>query len=317
VPQQGARPPYCRSRGAPAVRHTGVVVTTEVDQVHVFERFDCGVVAVEGPDALSYLQSLVSQDLDPLADGESTRSLLLQPQGKLTAVFSLLRISNEAAVLATDEGFGAPLAEALQRFRIRVKAEIVDRSDIWGVLSVRSAGPIVVPARENTFAIPADWPTQHGVDIVGPFDALRQVRDELVGSGAVLGDFDTYERMRIEAGVPRQGVDVDERTIPQEAFLEHSTVSFTKGCFLGQELVCRIDTRGHVNRYLRRLELDVVPTPGAEIVLDERTVGTITSVAPTASGAVALATVRREVEPPADVMVRWLDHEAKARVTSV
>src|SRR4051812_11985306 len=105
-----------------------------MSDVTVFERFGCGVVAVEGPDAISFLQSLVSQDLDAMADGESARSLLLQPQGKLTAMFGVLRLSNEAALLATDEGFGAALADGLRRFRIRVKAEITDRSDTWGVL---------------------------------------------------------------------------------------------------------------------------------------------------------------------------------------
>ncbi len=91
-----------------------------------------------------------------------------------------------------------------------------------------------------------------------------------------------YEVARIEAGVPRLGVDIDERTIPQEAMLERDAVSFTKGCFLGQELVCRIDTRGHVNRLLRRVEVDApeVPTPGDALWVDDRAVGELTSVAP-------------------------------------
>ena len=91
-----------------------------------FHRPDAGVVTVEGPDAISFLQSLVSQDLDSLRDGEWTRSLLLQPQGKLTAIFDLQRVSPEFAVLVTDEGYGAVLSEGLNRFRIRVKADIVN-----------------------------------------------------------------------------------------------------------------------------------------------------------------------------------------------
>jgi tRNA-modifying protein YgfZ len=277
--------------------------------VTVFERFDCGVVAVEGPDALSYLQSLVSQDLDALADGATTRSLLLQPQGKLTATFGLQRISPEAVLLYTDEGCGAVLADGLRRFKIRVKAEIDDRSDTWGVLTVHGASdapPGVVFA------------TALGFDVVGPLDELRATRDALVASGAHAGADDAYERLRIEHGVPRQGVDIDDRTIPQEAFLERDAVSFTKGCFLGQELVCRIDTRGHVNRFLRRVAVEgAVPPVGAEVVVDaDRAVGALTSVAAVPEGAVALAMVRREVEPPAAVTVRWNGTTAKATVTN-
>src|SRR5207247_8329473 len=109
-----------------------------------------------------------------------------------------------------------------------------------------------------------------------------------------------YERARIEAGVPRQGFDIDDRTIPQEAGLEVDAVSFTKGCFVGQELVCRIDTRGHVNRQLRRLRAtagDLVRS--AAVTLDGKAVGEVTSSA----GEVALAMLRHEVEPGAAVVV--------------
>jgi folate-binding protein YgfZ len=253
----------------------------------VFHRPEAGVVTVEGPDALSFLQSLVSQDLETLQDGEWTRSLLLQPQGKLTAIFDAQRVSPEYVVLVTDEGYGPVLADALSRFRIRVKVEIADRTGEWDVL----------------------WRTD-GPPLVGP-------RGELAHDDAVL-DAVAYERWRIEHGVPRLGVDVDERTIPQEAFLERDAVSFTKGCFLGQELVCRIDTRGHVNRFLRRLDVrNGVPTTGAEVVAGGKTVGTVTSVVANDDGAVALATLRREVEPPASVTVRWEDQSAEATVTPV
>jgi tRNA-modifying protein YgfZ len=252
--------------------------------MRVFHRPNAGVVTVEGPDAISYLQSLVSQDLEPLRDGDHARSLLLQPQGKLTAVFDLVRVSPEQVVLVTDEGYGPALAEALNRFRIRVKAEVVDRTGEWDVFWRTDGPPIVGPVGEVTY----------------DGDAL---------------DAEAYERWRIEAGVPRLGVDIDDRTIPQEAFLEQDAVSFTKGCFLGQELVCRIDTRGHVNRYLRRIDVDgAVPGVGAEVVADDKVVGTVTSVTATDHGAVALAMVRREVGPGAPVTVRSAGAEASARV---
>jgi hypothetical protein len=112
-------------------------------------------------------------------------------------------------------------------------------------------------------------------------------------------------------------LDIDEKTIPQEAFLELDAVSFTKGCFLGQELVCRIDTRGHVNRLLRALEfgdggIDTTPPAGAGIVVGDKEVGALTTVARSESGVVALGYVRREVDVPADVVVRWDGGEAPA-----
>jgi folate-binding protein YgfZ len=248
---------------------------------------DRDLVVVHGPDAFSFLQSLVSQDLDPVGDGDVVDSLLLTPQGKLDVVFRLVRVGDEAW-LDCDAGFGAQLAASLNRFRIRVKAEVDDRSDGWGMVAVRDGAGGVAPTGCVTFP---------NGDVVGPTIAL----DGIAGL-----DADAYERWRIETGVPLMGVDVDEKTIPQEAFLERGAVSFTKGCFLGQELVCRIDTRGHVNKYLRRLDVTGAERPavGAEIRFDDRAVGVVTSVTPTDGGPiVALGYLRREVEVPAEVTI--------------
>jgi tRNA-modifying protein YgfZ len=290
-----------------------------VSGTFAFVRTGCGVVSVDGPDAISFLQSLVSQDLDPLADGEGARSLLLQPQGKLTAMFRALRVDATSMLLDTDEGFGPTLAEGLNRFKIRVKADITDRSDGWGVLSVRGerAPQIVgdalradVPGSQHAHVaagdlrvVRADWPGVAGVDLIGPRDALDAAGAALVAAGCDAAGEHEYERARIEAGVPRQGFDVDERTIPQEAALEVDGVSFTKGCFLGQELVCRIDTRGHVNRALRRLDIDGPADRGAVVIAGDKEVGVVTSVAPVGDDSVALAMLRREVEPGASVYV--------------
>ena len=159
--------------------------------------------------------------------------------------------------------------------------------------------------------MPVAWPGETRYDVVGPEIAIDEVERDLVEAGVALISPSDYEEARIRAGVARQGAELDERTIPQEAFLDRDAVSFDKGCFLGQELVCRIDTRGHVNRYLRSLALsrDDVPA-GAELVAGGKAVGVITSVA----GDAGLGYVRREVEPPADVVVRWDAGEAQARV---
>ncbi len=212
-------------------------------------------VTVSGPDTWPFLQSLLSQDVEPLAEGERRMTLMLTPQGKVDVLAGITRVGDDA-VLDTDPGWGEPLAAALTRFRIRTKVEITSEP----------AGPV----------------------------------DEATAAAE--------EDARIRAGVPRLGADLDDSVIPQEAFLEQDAVSFTKGCFVGQELVCRIDSRGHVNRFLRRLEPDdatVVLPVGAEISVSGRVVGTVTS----STAGVALGYVRREVEPPAGASVA--DHAVR------
>jgi len=265
------------------------------------DRSDRGFVTVTGPDAFSFLQALVSADLDGLADGDAVHSLLLTPQGKLDVDFRLVRVGDDAW-LDCDPGLGAQLVASLLRFKIRVQADVTDRTGEFGMLSHfgGDAEPVAVPAELRPV------PTRWGYDLLGPRDALPTVEHFV--------DPVAFEAWRIEEGIPVQPTDIDGSTIPQEAFLEQDAVSFTKGCFLGQELVCRIDSRGHVNRFLRRftaLEGDW-PEPGAEVVVDGKVVGALTSVAPHDLPTGALGYVRREVEPPATVELRWTGGTARA-----
>jgi tRNA-modifying protein YgfZ len=275
----------------------------------VYDRRDAGAIVITGPEAVKFVDALVSQDITTLADGDGAHSLLLSPQGKLVVDFRVLRVGDELWC-DTDPGFGPVLADGLNRFRIRVKAEVADRSDGWGVLSVRGAdgvgaAPVPVPDRQHAHVawgdgglrvVRADWPDgTPGYDVVGPLPALA---DAL----AVIGPPEpaaALEAARVRAGVLRQGRDTDERTIPQEAYLDRTAVSFTKGCFLGQELVCRIDAFGRVNTLLRLVHLGAAAEPGAEVELDGRVVGHLTS----AAGDVAIAALRRDVPVPATVTV--------------
>lgn len=271
----------------------------------VVDRSDRGAVAVTGAETFSFLQSLLSVDVDDLRDGEARHALLLTPQGKLDVDLRVLRVGDDAW-LDCEPGYGQRLAASLERFRIRVKAEIVDRTGEWGCVSVRGPGASAAVAVPDGARL---VPMEGGFDAVGPRDALVDTCQRAVGP-------DVYDAWRIEAGIPRQGFELDEKTIPQEAFLERDAVSFTKGCFLGQEVVCRIDTRGHVNRFLRALreiEGPVRPPRGAEVVVDDRVVGTVTStVADCALPALALGYVRREVEVPAPVTLRWETGQTRA-----
>ena len=307
------------------------------DGAALVDRCARGSVLVEGPEALSFLQSLLSQDLAGLEDGQGTHALLLQPQGKLDTDLRFLRVG-DAAWLDCEVGRGEALAASLRRFKIRIKADVEDRTGGWGCLALRgpqvadrveAAGGPPVPAEAHghvpwasgtgaTRLVRADWPGgPPGADLVGPIGELEGLWTTLVAAGFRPAGLTAYEAARVRAGVPRQGLDIDEKTIPQEAFLERDAVSFTKGCFLGQELVCRIDTRGRVNRLLRGLQIgpdgiDTTPPPGAGIVVGDKEVGTLTTVARSESGVLAMGYVRREVDVPADVVVRWDGGEVPA-----
>ena len=271
------------------------------------------VVVVSGTDALSYLQSLVSQDLDGLTEGDAVHSLLLSPQGKLDVDFWLVRMG-DGAWLVCEGAFGEQLAASLQRFKIRVQVEVALDPSL-AVVALRGVGARAA-AGSAEVVIPVPWVGADGgeeaVDVVGDASTLDAVANAALDAGAREWSEDEYEAARIAAGVPRLGFDLDAKTIPQEAGLERDAVSFSKGCFLGQELVCRLDTRGHVNRYLRRLTMAVGASAprGAEIVAGDKAVGTVTSTA----GSVALGYVRREVEPSAEVTLRWDGSETTATV---
>ena len=260
-------------------------------------------VAVEGPDALKFLQGQLSQDLGAMPDGGSSWALLLQPQGKLDAFLRVLRVEETRFVLETDEGFGAKVVDRLNRFKLRIKATVEPLA--WKCLAVRGPQAHAVAPAANAVA---DWPGLPGADLVGEAPELP--------AGVPLCALEDYERVRIEAGIPVMGKELDESTIPAEAGIVDQSVSWTKGCYTGQELVARIDSRGgNVPRRLRGVVLPdgADPPPGARVRAAEKDVGRLTSVA----GPVALAYVGRAVTPPAEVTVVWDGGSAPARVESL
>lgn len=247
------------------------------------------VVRASGPDAISYLQGQLSQDVAALAHGASAWSLVLQPQGKVDAWLRVTRTADDEVVLDLDAGFGEALIARLNRFKLRVKAEIEPLT--WRCVAVR--GP-AAQAPPGAVVARAAWPLIGGFDLLGPSVAAP--------AGMPEADLEAYEVRRIEAGLPRMGAELTERTIPAEAGVVDASVSFTKGCYTGQELVARIDSRGgHVPRLIRGVRLDgPLPPAGTALAVDGREVGALTSVAIHPSGGgVALASVRRDVEIPA------------------
>lgn len=265
---------------------------------------------VGGPDALAFLQGQLSQDVDIEIDS-SVWSLLLQPQGKVVALLRVARLGPDEFTLDTDGGWGEAVSERLNRFKLRVKADVEPLA--WRCVAVRGAASH--EAVGEAAALSADWPGWPGVDLAG--ENVEPPEDVPICS------VESYEALRIEAGVPVMGLELDENTIPAEAGVVERSVSFTKGCYTGQELVARIDSRGgNVPRHLRGLVVagDEVPPPGARVAADEgKDVGRVTSVAhSTELGApIALAYVGRSVTPPADVVVTWDGGSAPARLETL
>lgn len=260
-------------------------------------------LTVSGPEALGWLQGQLSQDVEGLAIGATSWSFVLAPQGKVDGWGRVHRSADDTLEIDVDAGAGPAWIERLERFKLRTKAELSLDADVATVAvrgTLDSAGSDGGPGR------PAGWPGIDGVDHLG---AGAGVVEALVANGAVEVDGAALDALRIRAGVPRWGAEIVAATIPATLgqWVIDASVSFIKGCFTGQELVARIDSRGgNVPRRLSGLVVDGPPAaPGTEITVDDASAGTVTSSAPDArsGGSVALAFVPRRVEVPAAAML--------------
>ncbi len=253
------------------------------------------LVWFRGADAIRFLDDLLSQEIAEAVPGHVLRSLLLQPQGKLQHILWVLRGEDEVGLI-TDPGRGQELAGFLGRYRIRVDVDIeAHRGDSWVVIGEEALEPGTWSSTGGGLTADVSWKTLPRTYQTGKRPQLAVMSAE------------AYEAARIASGEPRFGADVDETTIPHESGLVADTVDFDKGCFLGQELVARIDSRGgNVARHLYLLHLgETDAAAGTAVTRGGEEVGTITS----RSGPVALALLKRGVEPGDEVTV------AEARVT--
>ena len=257
-----------------------------------------GVVEVEGPDAATLLQNVLSQDLDGIAEGESRRALLLTPKARVVADLRVLARGDGRFLLLTEPAAAAPLAAQLTRFRLAAKADIRETGH-WSVVRLVGPGAAGIdlpgtPLRDALDGLPV-------VDVVVPTIGLMGSLDAAVRAGAVPVAEEALEAVRVAAGAVRLGHDVDERWMPAEVGLVEAAVSFDKGCFIGQEPVTRLHRRGHANRAPYRLVLERAVAPGAALVQGEREIGVVTSVAgpPWLDDVRAIAIVRVDLDPDA------------------
>jgi tRNA-modifying protein YgfZ len=235
-------------------------------------------VQVSGPDALRYLQGQVSQELRPIAVGASRWTLLLQPNGRVDVLARVWRTADDTYVLDTDAGFGDELLTRINRFKIRVKAGVEPLA--WRCLAVRGTNAELVPEG----AVIGWW--ERDYDLFGP--------DLQPPAGVAAGSEADLEAARIAAGWPAMGAEiVPGEQIPAETGVAPVAVDFKKGCYPGQELVERMDSRGaEAPRRLRVLTVAAGAKPGDPVVHDGRDIGVLTSVL----GTRALGYVKRGVE---------------------
>jgi folate-binding protein YgfZ len=242
-------------------------------------------VAVRGPGAEAFLQAMLSNDVEKLAVGDSCEALLLTPKARVIAPLVVYRRAVEDFLLLTEAGAGEPLRAALLRMRFAAKCEVELEEHVSSVVFGDEEG---IPT--------ADYGTP----------AVEVLDTELVTTV----DPEELELLRIKAGTPRLGREVDDRVLPAEAGLDARAIDFAKGCYPGQEPVARQHYRGRVNRSLRvlRVEGAELPEYDAELTHEGKAVGRVTSTARDGDHVVALAYVR--VEVPGDAVLDLGGREA-------
>jgi folate-binding protein YgfZ len=232
-------------------------------------------VRVSGRDAEAYLDRMVSNDVAALGPGESCEALLLTPKARVIAPLVVLRRGHEDFLLLTEPELGERVRSELLRSRFAAKVELE-------------------PEEHTSHVV-------FGGEGIGTGDYGEPAAEVLDAELAPTVTAEELELLRIRAGTPAWGKEIDDRVLPAEAGLTERAVSFTKGCYPGQEPIARLHYRGHANRGLRVLKLPDAPEPEAELVYEGKTVGRITSAVRDEHGAVALAYVRREVPEDAEL----------------
>jgi folate-binding protein YgfZ len=282
----------------------------------VLDRSERGKLALTGSDAKGFLQGQVTNDLERLSEGEGCYAVFLTPKGKMLGDLRILDTGQEL-LLDTERVALQELFNMIRRFQVGYQVELHKRTLERGLLSLigpgsdHIAGTDELPSIEHAHAaLQIDGVTARairtdvGVDLLCDAVDTEALLGVVQARGGVQVPESAVEVLRVEHGRPRHGIDLDETVIPEEAGLNERAVSFTKGCYVGQETVARLHYRGKPNRHLRGLLLSAEAARGTELRMGERTVGTLTTVATSPSfGSIGLALVRREAPPGTTVSV--------------
>jgi folate-binding protein YgfZ len=310
----------------------------------IIDRSDRVRIRFGGQRAAELVTGLVTNDVLALQPGHGQYAAALTPKGKIAAD---VRIFADRDGLLTDTSVRASQnwREIVTKYvnpRVAPYRDVTAETRDIGVFGPRARHIVSEATHADAVALGALVPYAHisaeiaggqmliirvaeieaeGYEIILPSAAERPIRDKLLAQGAIPGSPQTWNIARIEAGRPEWGIDMNDATIPQEAnFDSLGAISYTKGCYTGQETVARVHFRGHVNRFLRKLHFVSVSVPptSAELVNDAgEVVGDVRSVALSPRhGGVAIAMVRREVASGATLHARWAGGECTVQIAA-
>ncbi|HEU5252740.1 MAG TPA: glycine cleavage T C-terminal barrel domain-containing protein [Solirubrobacterales bacterium] len=286
------------------------------EECGLVERPDRGLLIVRGSEAAEYLQGQLTNDVEAIGPGEGAYAALLDRKGHMQADMRVLRPGEDPEFLLDLEPEGlAAAARHLQMYKIGREVEVADESEnhllasLIGPRAVEVAGTAALPENAcetrtisgvRCVAVGA----AAGVDLIFSAGKRDLVREALLSAGAVEASPEAAEILRIESGRPRFGAEMGTETMPAEAGIVEQAVSFTKGCYIGQETVARLHYKGKPNRHLRGLRLSGPAQRGDALRLGEKEIGKVGSAAVSpALGTIGLAILRREAEPGATLAV--------------
>jgi folate-binding protein YgfZ len=278
----------------------------------LLDRSERGKLALSGDEAAEFLNGQVSNDVEALTAGGGCYATLLSPKGRLLADLRVLAPPSpfEGLWLDTERSALQALFDGLRLHLIGFSTQLHKYTLQYGLLSLLGPGSRAVlgdPSlghSEHANATALLVATDTGVDVFCAAEAVDAVRAQLEREGAVPVAEAAAECLRVERGRPRFGLDMDDTTMPQEAAIHERAVSYSKGCYVGQETVARLYWKGKPNRHLRGLRLSEAAAPGDELRDGDRVVGELGSVALSPRlGPIGLALVRREADVGARLTV--------------
>jgi folate-binding protein YgfZ len=287
----------------------------------LLDRSERGKLALSGADAVEFLNGQVTNELADLRPGEGRYAAFLTHKGKMLGDLRVLAVAAQDGagvelLLDTERSALQALFDMIRRFKVGYRVELHKRTLETGLLSLIGPDAFAVagidPGEDEHANVDVEIDgiealairTDVGIDLLCESGQTEALAAALQQRGATPIGEDAAECLRVERGRPRYGLDLDDSVIPQEAGLNERAVSFTKGCYVGQETVARLHYKGKPNKHLRGLRLSASAAPGAALRLGDKEVGTLGgAVVSPAHGPIGLAIVRREAEPGTEITV--------------